>query len=150
MNLTNFESQIEQKILARGQGYCEQGKVRRLEKVGADEFSAVVYGTERYNIFIKLSGENIEEWECDCPYDWGDVCKHAVAVIYQIRDGGFQKGKPVVQDDLQTALTNIAEEELREFVVDYLKRDWQFRKAFLTKFVEGFEPDEEDEFWDEY
>ena len=51
MNLKNFESKIEDKIVGRGLSYYKGGDVKRLEKVSENEFSAVVFGTEKYSLF---------------------------------------------------------------------------------------------------
>ena len=59
MQLKNFEENIEQKIVERGLSYYKGGDVKRLEKVGADEYSAVVFGTERYSVFVKLKDDAI-------------------------------------------------------------------------------------------
>ena len=93
MNLKNFESEIERKIVERGLDYYQNGDVRKLEKVSEDEFSAAVFGTEKYSIYVKLKNDAITEHECDCPYDYGDVCNHKVAVFYfaKIRFRSAQK-----------------------------------------------------------
>lgn len=148
--LNNFESFIDPKILARGQDYYEQGYVGRLEDFGDGEYSALVFGTSRYNVRVKLKNSDIENWECSCPYDWGLICKHVVAVIFSIRDGDFKTGKPLVNEGARAALEEISDKKLRDFVVRQLKRNWQFRQEFMIEFVEGYEPDEEEDFWEEY
>lgn len=142
MNLKNFESEIENKIVGRGLSYYKGGDVKKLEKVSENEFSAVVFGTEKYSVYVKLNGETIVEHECDCPYDFGDVCKHKVAVFYAIRDGNFSDtgGK------LKSLLKNLHESALREFISNLLKKDRSFRREFLREFDEDYEEDEDDEF----
>ncbi len=146
MNLKNFESEVEQKIVERGMQYYRAGYVKRLEKVSADEFSAVVFGTEKYSIFVKLNGETIAAHECDCPYDFGDVCKHEVAVFYAIRSKDFvdSSGK------IKSLLENLHESALRKFVSNLLVKDSKFRREFLREFDEDFEEDDEDEFDEDY
>ncbi len=148
--LKNFETYIDAKILARGQEYYENGSVGRLEKFGDGDYVAMVRGTSQYNVGVKLVKDEIEKWECDCPYDWGVICKHTVAVIFSIRDGDYNSGKSVVSDDLRKALIEISDEQLRDFTIRQLKQNWNFRKEFLLEFVEGFELDEEDEYWEDY
>ena len=145
MNLKNFESEIENKIVGRGLSYYKGGDVKKLEKVSENEFSAVVFGTEKYSVYVKLNGETIVEHECDCPYDFGTVCKHKVAVFYAIRDGNFSDtgGK------LKSLLKNLHESALREFISNLLKKDRSFRREFLREFDEDYEEDDEDEFFDE-
>ncbi len=146
MNLKNFESEVESKIVERGLNYYRSGDVKKLEKVGENEFSATVFGTEKYSIYVKLSGEAIAEHECDCPYDYGDVCKHKVAVFYGIRSESFSN----VGDKLNSLLENLDESALRKFVSNLLVKDQSFRREFLREFDEDFEEDDEDEFDEDY
>ena len=144
MNVKNFESEIENKIVGRGLSYYKGGDVKRLEKVGENEFSAMVFGTEKYSVYVKTDGDAIIEHECDCPYDFGDVCKHKVAVFYAIRDGNFSD----TSGKLKSLLENLHESALQRFVSNLLKKDQGFRREFLREFDEDFEEDE-DEFFDQ-
>ena len=146
MNLKNFESEIEQKIVGRGLSYYKGGDVKKLEKVGENEFSAVVFGTEKYSVYVKLNGETIAQHECDCPYDFGDVCKHKVAVFYAIRSKDFvdSSGK------LKSLLKNLNESAMRKFIVNLLVKNQSFRREFLREFDEDFEEGEEDDFDEDY
>lgn len=147
MNLKSFESEVERKIVERGLDYYRSGDVRKLEKVGADEFSATVFGSEKYSVYVKLKDETIVKHECDCPYDYGDVCKHKIAVFYAIRSEDFSD----TSDKLSSLLENLHESALRRFVSNLLKKDSQFRREFLREFDEDFaENDEEDEFDEDY
>ena len=146
MNLKNFESEIENKIVGRGLSYYKGGDVKKLEKASENEFSAVVFGTEKYSVYVKLNGETIVEHECDCPYDFGDVCKHKVAVFYAIRDGNFSD----TSGKLKLLLENLHESALRKFVSNLLKKDQSFRREFLREFDEDFDEDEDDEFDEDY
>ncbi len=140
MTLAGFEQTIESKIVERGFRYFKDGYVARLEKVGGGEFSAMVLGTERYEVFVRLDDKTIVGHECDCPYDWGNVCKHKVAVFYAIRSGDFKD----TGDKLNLLLENLHNDALRRFVADLLKKDRSFRQEFLREFDEDFEEDDED------
>ena len=146
MNLKSFESDVEQKIVERGFDYYRSGDVKKLEKVGENEFSAVVFGSRKYSVYIKINSDEIVEHECDCPYDYGNVCKHKVAVFYAIRGGNFSDAT----DKLSSLLKNLHESALRRFISNLLKKDSQFRREFLREFDEDFEEDDEDEFDEDY
>ena len=146
MTLKDFEGNIENKIVGRGLDYYKNGDVKRLEKVSENEFSAIVFGTEKYSVYIKLNGQAIVEHECDCPYDYGDVCKHKVAVFYAIRSGNFSD----TGNKLNSLLENLHDSVLRKFVSNLLKKDRNFRQEFLREFDEDFEEDDEDEFDEDY
>ena len=109
MKLKSFESDVERKIVERGLDYYRSGDVKKLEKVGENEFSAVVFGSEKYSLYVKINGDAIVEHECDCPYDWGNVCKHEVAVFYAIRNGNFTD----TSDKLNSLLANLHESAMR-------------------------------------
>jgi len=145
LTLDNFEQSVESKIVERGLNYFKGGDVARLEKVADGEFSALVLGSDRYEVFVKLDGKTISEHECDCPYDYGDVCKHKVAVFYTIRNGNFTD----TSDKLNSLLANLHESALRRFVSNLFKKDSQFRREFLREFDEDFEDEDEDDEFDE-
>ena len=147
LKIENFEKNIEQKIVERGLSYYKSGDVKRLEKVSENEFSAVVFGTEKYSLFVKLNGEMIVEHECDCPYNYGDVCKHEVAVFYAIRNGDFTD----TSEKMKSLLENLHNDALRKFISNLLKKDRDFRRDFFREFDEDFEDDDdEDEFDEDY
>ncbi len=145
MLLDDFENYIEPKILERGLDYYENGHIPKVEKVSENEFSAIACGNRRYNIYVKLGGRNIIEQRCNCPYDWSDVCKHAVAVFYKLSAGDFTDSA----EKLREILGNLTYKTLRNFVDDLLKKDRDFRNEFLRKFDKDFEEDEDEEFFDE-
>jgi uncharacterized Zn finger protein len=87
MNLNNFESYIDKKILARGFDYYENDNVSSLEEVDENVYEAEVEGTDLYTVEVELDDKaNIIDTQCDCPYDMGEYCKHQVAVFLALRD----------------------------------------------------------------
>ena len=146
MTLTNFEGFVEAKIVERGYDYYKRGRIAKVEQVDKGEFSAIAFGSEDYEVYVKIDGERIIEYECDCPYEWGNTCKHAVAVFYQIRYGNFTSNS---SDKFNSILKEISNKDLRKFVLNLLKRDRNFRRKFLREFDENFE-EEDDEFEEDY
>ncbi|MGW9453964.1 SWIM zinc finger family protein [Streptomyces sp. NPDC055632] len=62
----------------RGLGYLDA--VSGLE-VGEDSVTAVVHGTDVYEVELTLGGDKAVSGRCDCPYGQeGNFCKHCVAV----------------------------------------------------------------------
>ncbi|MGB4407227.1 MAG: SWIM zinc finger family protein [Sphaerochaeta sp.] len=88
MNLDDFEDDIEPAItLIRGEGYYLDGSVLSLEMPYPNHYSAKVAGSRIYQVTLVLDDDReIEEIACTCPYDWGEYCKHEVAVLYALRD----------------------------------------------------------------
>ena len=140
MTLANFEGLVETKIVERGYDYYKRGRVAKVEKVSENEFSAVAFGSDDYEVYVKIDGERIVEYECDCPYDWSNTCKHAVAVFYQIRYGNYIE----TSDKTREILDNLHPDALQKFVSNLLRRDRSFRRNFLREFDEDFEEDEDD------
>ncbi len=147
MTLKDFEKFVEDKIIKRGSDYFKNDDVRKVEKVSENEFSAVVAGSKLYTVYVKLNGETIVEYECDCPYDYGNTCKHAVAVFYKLRAKDFTDSA----EKLKELLDNLHPDALRKFITNLLKKDCKFRNEFFRTFDEDFEEDEfEDEFDEDY
>ena len=147
LTLDNFETLIEPKILQRGADYFKSGSVMKIQKVADDDFSAWVAGSHDYNVLVKLDGTKVISYICDCPYDWGDVCKHVAAVLYHFKNKGVKSAESGLSLELNSLLTNLSNQELREYVRNLLCRNRQFRNIFLRDFQSDFY--EEDEYFDD-
>ncbi|MEW9674262.1 SWIM zinc finger domain-containing protein [Ammoniphilus sp. 3BR4] len=86
MKLSELAHYIDPVILDRGRNYLLNGQIISLEKIGEWTFQAEVEGSEWYIVDVELdrAGE-ITRMECDCPYDFGPVCKHQAAVLLKLR-----------------------------------------------------------------
>lgn len=149
MNITlkNFAQYVPAKIWQRGVDYYMSGAVTDLDETSPGEWTATVEGTEIYMVEISLNGENVNSWDCDCPYDGGDICKHVVAAILAICDERKKVTKSVFSemkikaDDAETVketlqnddfadLMKIAkEEDIRYFVIDYASKHKEVKTA---------------------
>jgi len=86
MNLKNFEDHIDSVILERGYYYYRDKCVLSLETAGENKYSAIVEGTELYRVLVELDNQDeIIHTRCDCPYVYGEFCKHQVAVFYVLK-----------------------------------------------------------------
>lgn len=148
MTLDNFENLVEAKIIERGLEYYKDGDVAKVEKVGEGEYNAVVFGTSLYEVYVKITDKIIVESFCSCPYDWGDTCKHEVAVYYKLRSSEFVD----TGEKVSKFLSDLNDDTLRRFVSNLLKKDREFRQNFLREFDKDFEEDDFEEFerFDEY
>jgi len=86
MKLNDFHKHVSRKIYERGEEYYEDDMVDNVEHDYPDTWTAEVEGNDLYSVEIKLNGDEIVSWDCDCPYDYGDMCKHVVAVLLYIKD----------------------------------------------------------------
>lgn len=129
MHLDSFEDDINPGItLMRGLAYYQEGTVLSLEMKGPGHYSAFVSGSQIYQVSVVLDDRReIDEIECTCPYDWGDHCKHQVAVLYALRHKLATKEHKMVERpgsvDLSSLLAEISKEALVTFLEEYAKKD---------------------------
>jgi uncharacterized Zn finger protein len=150
ISLKHFESEIDEVIVDRGLSYWENGNVLELEQIGDGEFEAIVSGSEDYQVNIKLIGDKVQDFNCDCPYDMGPVCKHVVAVLYALKEGKLNgaekskiklksKGKIAEKQSLkkqfEDTLTRLGKDELVEWMRVWAEKDELFRNYFLARFA---------------
>jgi len=132
MNLKNFETHIESKILSRGRAYFEHGYISSLE-YSDDEWVADVSGSDDYTVTVKLSNNgDVVETYCDCPYDLGAYCKHQVAVFFELRKNNAHSAtetkarntndkKAPKGESLEDILTKLDKKALISLIIQYSK-----------------------------
>ncbi|MBS1942286.1 MAG: SWIM zinc finger family protein, partial [Bacteroidetes bacterium] len=114
--LDRFEQEIDERILERGLKYFERGAVEEPEELEPGLYEAVVQGSEDYTVSVRLKGNAVTEYACDCPYD-GPVCKHVVALLFELQQnvlhlpkqgkGRKKAKKPTVAEQVDRALTEL-------------------------------------------
>lgn len=145
ININNFEKSIESKIISRGLSYYENDYISDLEQVEPNEFTAVVEGSEDYNVTIKFNNKNeIISHYCDCPYDWGVFCKHEVAVLYYLKDivankTIMPKGKVA---RIKEEISKMKKSELQDLIIEFVKGNATVRNE-LAQYLE-LEEEEDD------
>ena len=67
---------------SRGKNYYRNGTLFELIRQG-NEIRAYCEGSsyEPYRVSATLGGQGVETTFCTCPYDWGGLCKHLVALL---------------------------------------------------------------------
>jgi len=146
LSLHSFEEMIPEKIIDRGFNYYEQGQVARLKKTGEYEFSANVWGRgDSYTVYILLDEtQNIVEHHCDCPYDWGDHCKHLVAVLYYLYDSEMYTVEQPADEGIQELKHHLEaynKEELIELFMELSNRNYNLQRMLFDEF--GIEYDDQ-------
>ncbi|MDQ2793158.1 MAG: hypothetical protein M3Y12_04005 [Bacteroidota bacterium] len=82
----DLESLVPRKIFERGSAYYyEDNAVARIKRAG-NTFKAKVEGTETYRVELTMRAGKLPKIHCDCPYDYGDVCKHGIALGLAVLD----------------------------------------------------------------
>ena len=141
MNIQTFETHTDSKILSRGRAYYKSECITSLEYDG-EEWTAEVEGSDDYTVSVSLSDEGkIINTYCDCPYEWGDYCKHQVAVFYALKDKSQQilaemkAGKPGKKESFKDILEALDKPTLIALIMEYaktykpIKSEIQFRYA---------------------
>lgn len=150
MKLANFEEFIEDKILERGFDYFVEERILSIAKIEKGYYRAVVEGSYDYIVEVWLgSGGKIININCDCPYDWGEFCKHQAAVLYALKDKGVKTGdlnlsenkkvKRSPRQNLKTILVNLGKDELMEIILKITQQYPELEKQLLFKYIVGAE-----------
>lgn len=110
-----------EKSFERGEAYYQDGSV--LEPVRQErELRAQCQGSDYdpYQVSATLSKSGIAETSCTCPYDYGGICKHIVALLltYIYEPQAFRSIPP-----LATLLTGRSREELIALIGEMIKRE---------------------------
>jgi uncharacterized Zn finger protein len=150
--LNQFEQYIDETILKRGLQYFKKGHVHEPEEISPGVYEAIVEGTEDYTVRLTIKNGIITEHVCDCPYDFGPVCKHVAAVIFYLvqdelelnnktkRVKTNQTSKPAkrktVDEQVDELLEKVTHDELKQFVREQASQNASFRNLFLSSFVQ--------------
>jgi hypothetical protein len=143
--LNSFEQLIEETILKRGLEYFEQGYVSEFTPITTNEYEAIVEGSEDYIVNLTLENDVVISHHCTCPYDFGSVCKHEVAVLFYMLQNELnlsenkpkkkkEQKKTTVEKQIKPILDALDETTIQKFIIDYCKEDKKFRNYFLITF----------------
>lgn len=135
MTINDFEQHIDTTILERGFSYYENDYVEEVEQVDRGEFSAMVQGSDEYDVYIKLDRKgSLMAHTCDCPYDWGNFCKHEVAVLYYIKDAELHKEEPNEKGNIgkiRKEVKGMKKEMLESLIIGMAKRSKKMREEII-------------------
>jgi uncharacterized Zn finger protein len=105
----------------RGKSYYRQGAILEPVRLGM-ELRADCAGSEDepYQLSVALTEDSIGEASCTCPYDWGGLCKHLVALLlaYVHTPEAFRVIPPMKQ-----VLAERSKEELITIIDEMIKRE---------------------------
>jgi uncharacterized Zn finger protein len=150
--LNQFEQYIDEAILKRGLQYFKKGHVHEPEEISHGEYEAIVEGTEDYTVQFTLKNGIVTEHVCDCPYDFGPVCKHVAAVIFYLQQDELELNKKnkraktdqttkpakrkTVAQQVDELLEKATHDELKQFVREKATANAPFRNLFLSSFAQ--------------
>ncbi|HLD69197.1 MAG: hypothetical protein A3D92_23560 [Bacteroidetes bacterium RIFCSPHIGHO2_02_FULL_44_7] len=145
--LKEFETVLDARIVERGNEYFSDGAVKGLRRIKDDEWAASVEGTEKYKVQITLKAEEIIYYSCSCPYDLGPVCKHVVAVLYELReqkddqgqqskkskDSSISRQPKKSRESLEEILSRLSRSSLNTLLLEYANRELEFADYIFAK-----------------
>jgi superfamily II DNA or RNA helicase len=89
MTLWDFEKTVSKAVMQRALALANVRSISDLQELAPGSWYALVAGSSGNNYEVTVNfdtdTQDIQEYECDCPYDLGGPCKHTVAVFLAIR-----------------------------------------------------------------
>lgn len=142
MDINDFKEYIDRTILKRGYDYYIEGNVDDEYITTANEYVFQVQGSENYEVTIKLDNEEeIIYSYCDCPYDFGPICKHEVASYFKLQEILNEEGviyksknKPSKKVDIKDVLDDLTKEELVNIIIDLTKKDKTLEDTIVFRY----------------
>ncbi len=134
MKYNHWKRLFSSKILSRGRDYFERDLVEILE---CDEIfiSAIVSGTDDYEVEIGFIGNEIDTISCTCPYaDDGNECKHMAAVLYaweHISQAEMTESASPKNSSLETAIDKLPAETVRKLLLEKAREDCSLRDRII-------------------
>ncbi len=131
-----FEDDFYDYILSRGYDYYINSKVSKV-KNNKDYVTAVVHGTNAYNVKIEMADNIFIDGECDCPYNKDGVyCKHMAAVLYYLNDK--KRFDSNDKYNLEDIINRIDDKKIKKTLYNILINDENLLNRFRVEFSEFF------------
>lgn len=133
-SLAAIRRRADGRSFERGEEYFAEGRVGRLERIGADAVRASVDGTQRYRVKVALSADGELDFGCDCPVGReGAVCKHCVAagLAWRAQRGERKRDERVGRKELHAYLGAQTHGALVGLVLEAADADERFGDRLL-------------------
>ena len=127
--LKSVDKQLEyydEVIFDRGLDYFNGKMVDEVKKVNKNKITAIVYGSDDYNVIVESKNNEVIYTECDCPYACGgNGCKHEVATLLYIKNNyddiktvkEIKKEYEEKEKYLSDCIDKIKYEDLKEYLI---------------------------------
>ena len=124
MKISEIFDEIPYKIFERGEDYYENDYILSLDyddKKNIIKSKVEGSGFNPYYIKVEINNDDeIIDYYCNCPYDYGDICKHLVAVFLAINNGDHletlnKEHDREYSDNISYANENVHGEEGHDF-----------------------------------
>lgn len=148
ISLSDFESQIDPKILKQGMAVFRSGKVLDCFESSSDEYEAVVQDLEPMSLTLHVKNRVLHGASCTCGVEEGELCCHAVGALFFLMQDelGIKPRKPAAvkafnplkekTDLVDEVLNKLNPQELRGFISGLIANDKAVRSQFLNHFAQ--------------
>ncbi|MGB7339963.1 MAG: SWIM zinc finger family protein [Phototrophicaceae bacterium] len=118
ITIDGIRSQTDPKIFERGKNYYESRMIIS-PVIRGNRLEAFSQGSMIYQVSATLEAEHIGSASCTCPYDWGGLCKHLVALLLTyLHEPNLFVQRPTIS----TLLANKSQQALIDLVETMLDR----------------------------
>jgi uncharacterized Zn finger protein len=121
----------------RGKDYYSNGALFDTRQIG-EELRGYCHGSSHspYRVSARLGPGGVEDADCTCPYDWGGICKHIVALLltWVNETEMFQVSAPVAD-----RLAGKSKEDLITLIQEMLKREPELERLLDLPFKPDLE-----------
>lgn len=145
MNINNFENHVDKTILNRGYDYYINDNIVEVYKRRDNEYVFQIQGSDDYEVIVKINNDGeIIYSECDCPYDFGPICKHQVAAYFKLFEIINNKNNiihikenAIDQFSIKEVLNNLSKEELIKIIMDITENDEALKNSLIVRYSKG-------------
>lgn len=137
LSLYNFRNYVSPAVLKRAKNYFDEGKVGVWSLTPDLNIRVTVKGTQDYRVVIKLDKSgNILNTKCDCPYEYGGLCKHITAVLLTLEKRFKPIPDPESNSETKPApkpeskpVQAVSSKEIRSLIAEYKQSDNNEKKG---------------------
>lgn len=131
---SSWQKMFLSRVLSMGFDYYLEDKVLDV-KMDDDRCTAVVQGSENYNVEVEFDGDEVVDMDCDCPYaEDGDYCKHEAALLYYLESTNARDKKPdTPSEEIKRIIDSLDEETLKGLLYDAVVSDHTLLDELMKK-----------------
>jgi hypothetical protein len=145
MNINDFKKNINKTILERGYNYYTDGNIIETYEQEENTYIFEIQGSEDYQVIVIIdeNGEIIYS-ECNCPYDFGPICKHEAAAYFKLSEdlndlnnNRKMKKEKSRQPEIKEILSSLSKQQLIDILVDITKKDSALKDNLIFRYSKG-------------
>ncbi|TQR21254.1 SWIM zinc finger family protein [Psychrobacillus vulpis] len=145
MNIKKFKDNVDKTILKRGYDYYNEGNIIETYSQRDNQYIFLVKGSDDYEVVVKKDEDGeILYSHCDCPFDFGPVCKHQAAVYFKLfeifnfkENNGNAEKETKKQPELKEVLNSLSNEDLIDIILGLTQNDATLKNSLIVKYSKG-------------